>query len=878
VLAVIAPRPFNALKPRRPARRPALFLLAVVVALTGPVSRSAAGSPGTAAPASPFELMRQLESAWRARDAAGYLALWSGAPEELLREEELFARERFSAEESELRLQRPGSLPVDAAQAVFNADLFTVREPRGKLEQFQLLVEQRGAEWRIVERRDLNQIDGFVHVSLDPAGYRAAGLTLRFEDFELRFEHGTLFTSPAEIGPTAIAFVGEGTVRVSPKPEAEREQLRQFCGTPELAQRVTAALVRIHPADLSHVLDPVRLEPDPEAERRWPTAQRLFREQGSRAYLVDAALPRSPWWLFPGLGDSAVSFETAKRGTLTFTVSSSEPEGISLFDRGRRRQICLYPRHGGSTRYSEDDARGYDILSHDLRVRFEPGRQYLEGEDTLLIRLDQPVSTLRLRLDDSLRVESVRSAGGSHLFLRIRNQNSVMVSLGHLAGAVGEIALSVRYSGTLDPGAIDHEMLQQEPTRDLREDDIPIENVLVYANRTPWYPQGATEDYAEARVRLEVPAGFAAITGGRRVALRAEESRTVAEYLQEQPGRYITAVVGRLVEAGARAAAGIDIQAFTVPRLRPDAEATLRQAAEILDFYVAEFGPAPYSALNLVLTEGYTPGGHSPPGMVVLQRRPPLLRGNLRDDPASFADVPGFFLAHELAHQWWGHGVAGQNYRERWLSEALAHYAAALFVRRARGEDAFQGVLRQMGRWALRYTDQGPIHLGYRLGHLKGDPQIFRAVVYDKGAYVLHMLRGVVGEEAFRAALRSLQASRRYEKIGTDDLREALEAAADRPLGAYFDAWVLGTRVPALQVSGHAAGSPAAPEARVEVAVKDLPGPVPLEIALVLAKGRVVRRVTLPPEGGSWSFEVPSPLLRVEVNGDRALLAVVTRR
>jgi hypothetical protein len=873
-------RLFNALNPRRAGRSSTLWLVAGLLAASGPSPRPAAGAPSAAA--SPFELMRRMEAAWRARDSAAYVALWAGALPEQLEAEALFARERFASDESELRLQRPGSLPVDVRQVAFNADLFTVREPRGRLEQIQFLAEQQGETWSLIGRRDLNEIDGFVHVSLDPAGYRAAGLTLRFEDFELRLVHGSLFTSPQNLGPTALAFVGEGTVRVSPKPEAEREQLRQFCGATELVQRVSAAFVRIHPADLARVLDPVRLDPDPEAPSRFPTAQRLFREQGARSYLVDAPLPRSPWWLLPGLGDSSVSFETKRLGTLTFTVSSAEPEGISFFDRGRRRQICLYPRQGGSTRYSEDDGRSYDILSHDLRVRFEPARQYLEGEDTLRIRIDEPISTLRLRLDEGLRVDSVRSAGGGHLFLRVRNQNSVMISLGPLAGLLGEVELNVRYSGSLDPGPIDHEMLQQEPTRDVRagltEDDIPIESVLVYANRTPWYPQGGTEDYAEAQVRLDVPAGFVAITGGRRVSQRIDESRNLAEYRQQQPGRYITAVVGRIVEAGTRKVAGTEVQAYAVARLRGEGEAALRQAADILEFYAGEFGPSPYPSLNLVLTEGITPGGHSPPGMVVMQRRPALLRGTLRDDPASFSDVPGFFLAHELAHQWWGHAVAPQNYREKWLSEAVAHYAAALWVRRVRGEDAFQAVLRQMSRWALRHTNQGPIHLGYRLGHLKGDPQVFRAVVYDKGAYVLHMLRAVVGEEPYRVALRSLQETRRYQKIGTDDLREALEAAAGRPLGAYFDTWVFGTRVPELQVSGRAMGTAEAPEANVEIAVRDLPGPVPLEITLVLVKGREVRRVTLPPEGGSWSFEVPSPLQRVEVNGDRGLLAIVTRR
>ena len=121
----------------------------------------------------------------------------------------------------------------------------------------------------------------------------------------------------------------------------------------------------------------------------------------------------------------------------------------------------------------------------------------------------------------------------------------------------------------------------------------------------------------------------------------------------------------------ARRRAGRRGTRWAVGRARGDAEAVMDRAGDILRFYTEQFGPCPYPLLNLAVTEGLAPGGHSPPGMIVLVQRPLLLRRGLRDDPANFSDVPGFFLAHELAHQWWGHGVAGQNYRERWISEAL---------------------------------------------------------------------------------------------------------------------------------------------------------------------------------------------------------------
>jgi len=263
--------------------------------------------------------------------------------------------------------------------------------------------------------------------------------------------------------------------------------------------------------------------------------------------------------------------------------------------------------------------------------------------------------------------------------------------------------------------------------------------------------------------------------------------------------------------------------------------------------------------------------------MVVLSVRPVLLHGTLRDDPASFPDLPDFFLAHELAHQWWGHGVAGENYHERWLSEGFAQYAAALWIQHHQGEAAFRGMLARMARWALRYADKGPISLGHRLGHVEGDPQVYRAIVYDKGAYVLHMLRQIVGADAFRRGEQALQAAHRFEKIGTDDVRQALEAASGLDLRPYFAEWVYGTRLPRLSLATRS--QPAREGYRTEITVRgsDLPGPVPLEVAVAHPSGTALRTVTLGPEGGTWTVETPGPPRRVDVNAGRGLLATIRR-
>ena len=298
----------------------------------------------------------------------------------------------------------------------------------------------------------------------------------------------------------------------------------------------------------------------------------------------------------------------------------------------------------------------------------------------------------------------------------------------------------------------------------------------------------------------------------------------------------------------------------------------------MLAFYAQRFGPSPYPTVGLVVAEGETPGGHSPPGLVYLQVRPPVLRArSLPDDPANFSDLPGFFLAHETAHQWWGQGTAPANYRERWLSEAWAQYAAALWLRERLGEGAFRSMMDRMARWALRYDATGPIHLGQRLGHLKRDPRIFRAVVYDKGAWVLHMLRGLVGDEAFFDGARAFLRRFRYAKAGTEDFRSALEESSGRDLRPYFESWIYGTGLPTLQWS-----------ARTEKARGGLPHdgrgpatgppgpPAPAAGAGVDGRARGALRHA-GGEGGSWTIDTAQEPRRVTLNDDRGLLARVER-
>jgi hypothetical protein len=858
---------------RRPARA---ALAALLLGAFLPAGSAQPAVPDAAA------FLDRLEAVWQAHDLPGWLALWDFTGPDQRAFEESVVRASFASDETTLTLLRRPSPDVGVTRFDADVQVFAVVEPRAQVTYWRLRFEKRAGRWTIVERQDAGQVDGFVHLSLGPSAWRARGVSLRLPDFELRMEDGTLYSTPTELGPTALAFVGRARVRFSPAPLAEGEQLRQFSGATAIDRQIGWAFVRLHPADFGEVVETGRLEAEPAPGVRRAKAERVWRDRAERSFTVDAPLPRSPWWLMPSPGNAVVDFPWGRKRVLTFALTSGEPEDVNLFDRDRRLQICAYPSGGRPARYSEDDRRPVDVLENDIVVRFDPDRLEVQASHTMRLRLLWPTPTLRLRLHDDFRVSSVTSdEGGNLLFFRVRDQGSLIVSLGPLGRREEPFSLTTRYSGRHDPASVNQEVVQVGIPTDARacvEEVFVDRPPLVYSNRTAWYPRPSNEDFATARVGIETSSGWLGVTGGELLGIHAENGTTRAEYRLEQPGKFVTAVVGRLTDVGLRQEGEQAVRGYAGPRTRGETLARMQRAQEMLAFYAEKYGPSPYPMLGLAVSEAETPGGHSPPGLVYLQERPPVLRArSLAEDPSNFSDLAGFFLAHETAHQWWGQGVAPANGRERWLSEAWAQYSAALWVRQRLGESAFRSMMDRMARWAFRCDSAGPIHLGQRLGHLKGDPRLFRAVVYDKGAWVLHMLRGLVGDEAFFRGARDFLERHRYSKADTDDLREALEKASGRDLRPYFESWIYRTGLPTLRWSTRTEKVAGGFRTTVAVRPQNLPGPLPLQMAAEWSGSRESRTVLLGVEGGSWTIDTALNPRRVTLNDDRGILARVKK-
>jgi hypothetical protein len=756
------------------------------------------------------------------------------------------------------------------------------------------------ASWRFVGAEGLTFVEGLYKLRIDKRPLTARNLEIASEDFVLQLAEGTAFRVICDDGVTGLILLGRGLMTFSPSNAAERGQLRIFSGNDTLSSQFDSAFVRFSPSDYSaRVAVSSLTEAAPDA-RLMRQAEEVFADHSTKSFNVDLQdLSPDSWYLLPPFGDFLAEIETRRFDTLTYTMTAEQAEDISVFRRKDRLTLALYPSVGKLAArgrfYSDDALRDYDVLDYNVDVGIEPERRLLRGRARLLIRVrSTSVSSLRLRLAESLAVSGVTSVEyGRLLHLRIRNQNTVVVNLPRVVLQDSDLTLVVTYTGEVpnqeldtDTIALSADAQEQGLSSDIREP------TLLLSNRSYWYPQNPVPDYATASLRISVPTGYTCIASGHplpsgdlvslRDILAGQDGPTFA-FRADQPLRYLALVVTRMgrvgegrvvIENQTDPGSGVDSIAVSVSAhnsLRTQSRQVLHDTQSILQFYSSLMGDAPYTSAAVALLESDLPGGHSPGYFAVINTPFSFATVNWRGDPASFENFPQFFLAHELAHQWWGQAIGWKNYHEQWISEGFAQYFAALYAQRARGDRVFSDMLRQFRRWSLSESDQGPVHLGSRLGLVKRDPRIFRALVYNKGAAVLHMLRRLLGDEVFFRGLRRFYMDRRYQKAGTEDFERAMEAESGRVLDRFFERWIYGSSVPRVRYETQIGDKQVV--VRFEQSGEQV-FDLPVTVTLTYVDGRTVNLV-VPVTDAQVERSIPteSPVRRVQINQDSAALA-----
>jgi hypothetical protein len=260
------------------------------------------------------------------------------------------------------------------------------------------------------------------------------------------------------------------------------------------------------------------------------------------------------------------------------------------------------------------------------------------------------------------------------------------------------------------------------------------------------------------------------------------------------------------------------------PPMAPDPSVRLRAvAADVsasLAFYSEHFGPPVLKTLTVAPIPATFGQGFS--GLVYLSTLSYMDPGQfpvgLRDSSHQlfFSDL---MEAHEVAHQWWGNVVVADAYQDEWMLEALSSYSALLWLEKKKGPKAVEGVLDEYRDHLLQKDGQGgtlesagPIVWGARL-ESTGAPDAWRAITYEKGAWIFHMLRRRLGDEKFLKMLAEVRSRYQFRAFSTRDLRSVAKeffpqrSAAAKSIDTFFENWVEATGIPALKLKYTVSGT-----------------------------------------------------------------------
>lgn len=424
------------------------------------------------------------------------------------------------------------------------------------------------------------------------------------------------------------------------------------------------------------------------------------------------------------------------------------------------------PDHGlGDPLEPQLGAPGIDATSYDVELDYNLETARLTGRVTLQFTATSQLSTVALDADASIEIETLSLDGASMPVVRIDDE------------------LVVETESPLRPGS-DHELdltWSVTPVPVDGADGVPLgwfataDGSFVLhepGGLSSWLPSNDhPSDKAVWRFTIDVPSGYTAVANGPLVehVTRPDRERWIWAPTEPMASYLVLVLTGRFDVVDGGEAAGVDIQHAVLTADRAELEPVLGLTPEMLEFFVDLFGPYPFDTYGLAVTDAVS-------GLAMENQTRSLFdRTDLLQGSGAGQQL---FLAHELAHQWFGNAVSPAAWSDIWLNEGFATYGEWLWMERAHFTTVEEAASAALARPRSFVLTDPPAEL------------LFDRTVYDGGAVVLHALRAELGDELFFELLRDWATEQRFESRTTADFVAFASAAANRDLSEFFDTWL----------------------------------------------------------------------------------------
>ena len=334
-----------------------------------------------------------------------------------------------------------------------------------------------------------------------------------------------------------------------------------------------------------------------------------------------------------------------------------------------------------------------------------------------------------------------------------------------------------------------------------------------------WRPRHPDTRTSRLDLTFRVPERYRVASAGTLREERVDDKTRIMRWVTRAPVRSMAFHYGRFdvteVDRTAPPAVSVYANRIHLGFAPGNREKTVGDLTDSIRLFIAYFGPFPFE--SLLVTETPTLSGQAFPGLLLLSYQ------TFGDMHAGEAEL---FRAHEVAHQWWGAAVDWERYRDQWMTEGFAQYAGALYM--LHGLEKRDEFLDMLDAWRLDVLGEGQVGQGIGLRHHGLRPEVLRRsdghdsgalvvgyrlnttetpfdhriLVYEKGAFVLHMLRSMLldpatgDDERFRELMRTYAADHVGGIMSTRSFEAAVERAFGEPMDWFFDQWVYGVEVP----------------------------------------------------------------------------------
>jgi aminopeptidase N len=423
----------------------------------------------------------------------------------------------------------------------------------------------------------------------------------------------------------------------------------------------------------------------------------------------------------------------------------------------------------------------FDVADYAITLDLPDSGAVIHANVVITVARTAKTDSLRLDLLD-LEIERVSVDGRAVGFSR--TANAIAIPLAAKRGARPTYRVSVDYGGTVTDGLI------------VRRDSAGRWTYFGdnWPNRARhWIPSiDHPSDKATVPWRVRAPAAQTVVANGKLVSTRPivsssgaartetvwRESRRIPTYLMVIAAAPLTEYsLGETACGLAALQRCVPQYVYTAPEQRGFLPGPFARAGEIVQLFAGLVGPFPYE--KLAHLQSSTRFGGMENASAIFYADAGFRRGTMRDG----------VVAHETAHQWFGDAVTERDWPHLWLSEGFATYFAALWTRAARGDSAFHDDMRRIRETVLNDAAAVPKYPVVDTVETNLMALLNRNS-YEKGGFVLHMLKKQVGEAAFFDALRAYYAKYRDATATTDDLQHEMERTSKQKLGWFFDQWL----------------------------------------------------------------------------------------